>query len=369
MSDSQAVVDIAEKYYDSTDADNFYFNIWGGEDIHIGLYESPSQPVREASRLTVERMADQLEGVTADTRILDLGAGYGGAGRYLAKRFGCHVSCLNWSETQNNRNREITEAAGLSNLIDVVHGNFEELPFDPNSFDIIWSQDSFLHSGNRVRVLDEVARVLRSKGFYRAELKKRGFDEIKVIEMTDQLGRHYSRVREELSGRYDEMIRLASKEYVDRMLSGLKAWVDAPEVEYNPPHDQRHKVTFVASLDLDLLTASARWQYNTGRPFTQGYGTDNFLEIRGLRGLPRSERGNNRLLYERPYNARLPAYHRLDVSAERDFNIHSQTTLTVEGGAINAYNRQNLFYLDLLTGERVDQLPIIPYIGLTLSLQ
>ena len=29
--------DITEKYYDSDDADRFYYHIWGGEDIHIGL--------------------------------------------------------------------------------------------------------------------------------------------------------------------------------------------------------------------------------------------------------------------------------------------------------------------------------------------
>ena len=28
----------AASYYDSTDADHFYADIWGGEDIHIGLY-------------------------------------------------------------------------------------------------------------------------------------------------------------------------------------------------------------------------------------------------------------------------------------------------------------------------------------------
>lgn len=149
----------------------------------------------------------------------------------------------------------------------------------------------------------------------------------------------------------------------------LNAWVNTTSIQYTPPHDQRHKVTLIASADLNVLTASARWQYNSGRPFTRAYGTDNFLEIRGLRGLPRSERGNNRLLYNRPYNARLPAYHRLDVSLERDFTLSPHLNLTVEGGAINAYDRRNLFYLDLLTRERVDQLPVIPYVGLTLDIR
>lgn len=149
----------------------------------------------------------------------------------------------------------------------------------------------------------------------------------------------------------------------------LAAWVEDSPIRYNPPHDQRHKVGLTATADLDFFSVSARWQYSSGRPFTQGYGTDNFLEIRGLRGLPTRERGNNRLLYEEQYGARLPAYHRIDVSVERTLDLSPSLALNLEGGAINAYNRRNIFYLDLLTRERVDQLPLIPYIGFTLDIR
>jgi hypothetical protein len=149
----------------------------------------------------------------------------------------------------------------------------------------------------------------------------------------------------------------------------LGAWTEESTIEYNPPHDQRHKVGVTAAVDLDLFSINARWQYSSGRPFTQGYGTDNFLEIRGLRGRPQNERGNNRLLYNQQYNARLPSYHRLDVSVERTFDLSPNFDLKVEGGAINAYDRRNLFYLDLLTRERVDQLPIIPYVGFSVDIQ
>ena len=38
MSDSySSVVKTAQEYYDSDDADNFYYHVWGGEDIHVGL--------------------------------------------------------------------------------------------------------------------------------------------------------------------------------------------------------------------------------------------------------------------------------------------------------------------------------------------
>src|SRR5690606_3437208 len=121
---------IAREYYNSSEADRFYAAIWGGEDIHIGLYKSGEEPIADASRRTVEEMMDQIkDDVTAESRVLDLGAGYGGAARQLARRFGCEVVCLNLSEVQNKRNRRLSREQGLSRLIDVVDGDFENVPY------------------------------------------------------------------------------------------------------------------------------------------------------------------------------------------------------------------------------------------------
>lgn len=261
-----SAVDLAEEYYDSSEADAFYKNVWGGEDIHIGLYESETEPIADASRRTVEKMADKLEGVTRDTRILDLGAGYGGSGRYLAQRFGCKAVCLNLSETQNDLNRKLTKEAGLEDLVSVVYGDFENVPDPDGSYDIVWSQDAFLHSGDRTRVLDEVKRLLRPGGqlvftdpmqsddcpegvlqpildrikletlgsiaFYREELAKRGFREESVEVLTDQLRNHYWRVGKELKANYDEAVARSGQEYVDNMLKGLRHWVDGADNGY-----------------------------------------------------------------------------------------------------------------------------------------
>ena len=149
----------------------------------------------------------------------------------------------------------------------------------------------------------------------------------------------------------------------------LGAWVGDSVLDYSPPHDRRHKVGAVASLDTDWITASMRWQYGSGRPFTQVYGYDTLLEIRGLRDTPSSAVGLPRALFDRPYRARLPSYHRLDVSLERSFDIGSNLRLSTKAGAMNAYNRSNVFYIDLFTLDRVDQLPIIPYLSFQVDFQ
>jgi len=262
---SQAVA-TAEEYYDSSEADAFYLKVWGGEDIHIGLYEKPDEEIATASRRTVSTMAAALTDLDADSRIIDLGSGYGGSARYLAATFGCHVTCLNLSQTQNALNQKKNDETGLSSLIDVVHGSFEDIPSPAAQYDVAWSQDAFLHSGNLRRVLDEIGRVLKPGGqviftdpmqaddcpdgvlqpildrihletlgsfaYYRSALTKIGFEEVTVSPMLNQLKAHYTRVGEELQSRYDEIVALSGQTYVDNMLRGLQHWVAGADSDY-----------------------------------------------------------------------------------------------------------------------------------------
>jgi sarcosine/dimethylglycine N-methyltransferase len=260
------VVETARQYYNSDDADNFYFHIWGGEDIHIGLYETPDEEIGVASRRTVERMAAMLEGIDHGARVIDLGAGYGGSARYLARTFGCHVTALNLSETENARDRAMVAEQGLQDRVDVVDGSFEQIPADDASFDVVWSQDAILHSGQRRQVIEEVARVLKPGGqfiftdpmqaddcpegvlqpvldrihldtlgsfaFYRGAAAAVGLEEVAVDDLTPQLVRHYGRVRAELQRRREDIAGFVSQDYIERMLQGLGHWVEAGENGY-----------------------------------------------------------------------------------------------------------------------------------------
>lgn len=146
-------------------------------------------------------------------------------------------------------------------------------------------------------------------------------------------------------------------------------WSGEPPVEFSPPHDVRHKLGLTASIETGWLTASARWQYNSGLPFTSVYGYDTMLEIRGLRHSPFEDVGTPRAFFRNAYGARLPDYHRFDFSLERTIDFSPSVGLSVEAGAINAYNRANVFYIDIFTLDRVDQLPLIPYLSLQVDLQ
>ncbi|MDX1428824.1 MAG: TonB-dependent receptor, partial [Rhodothermales bacterium] len=131
--------------------------------------------------------------------------------------------------------------------------------------------------------------------------------------------------------------------------------------KYAPPHDRRHQVSAVVSFEYKDFQLSMRWQYGSGLPFSRSIGFDRFVLINGRTNV-RLDPGSTRVLYGAPYDGRLPDYHRFDVSLEKKFSFRS-AALTLQAGLINAYDRQNLFYMDLFTLDRVDQLPLIPSFG------
>jgi sarcosine/dimethylglycine N-methyltransferase len=258
--DQSNPVDRARAYYNSEDADTFYHTVWGGEDLHIGIYESDDDTIFDASRRTVERIAGKIRNPGKEMRVLDLGAGYGGSMRYLARHYGCRAVALNLSEVENERNRRMNKEQGLEELIEVVDGSFEKLDFKDNTFNVVWSQDSFLHSAEREHVLTEAARVLKPGGdfvftdpmkaddcpeevlqpildrlqledlgspaFYRSAGETHGLRLLEFEELQDQLPRHYARVLEELEQREEELRKKISADYLDRMKTGLRHWVE-----------------------------------------------------------------------------------------------------------------------------------------------
>ncbi len=256
-----STVDTAREYYNSTDADRFYATIWGGEDIHIGLYDSDNDSIVDASRRTVEKMASTVKNLDSKTRVLDIGSGYGGSARYLNKEYGCQVGCLNLSDIQNKRNRELNQKEGISLAINVIDGSFEDIPLPNGSVDLVWSQDAILHSGDRKKVFEEVARVLAKGGqfiftdpmqsakcpkkvlqpildrihldslgsieYYQQLANDLELKEVEIADLSKNLPAHYSRVLQELVAQHNTLIRVCAEEYLANMKVGLQHWVDA----------------------------------------------------------------------------------------------------------------------------------------------
>jgi hypothetical protein len=151
------------------------------------------------------------------------------------------------------------------------------------------------------------------------------------------------------------------------------AWVNRydGQIEYVPHYDRRHNVNLVSSYrfgNKQLWEFNARWNFGSGFPFTQtqgyyekltfgqGAGTD-YLTDNGFLGIQ----------YAALNKARLPYYHRLDLSLMRRFELGKHSILELNLSVTNIYNRDNIFYVNRITGDKVYQLPIMPSFGLSLS--
>ncbi|KAB1065949.1 methyltransferase domain-containing protein [Salibacter halophilus] len=263
---SQDLVKTTKDYYDSTDADEFYYRVWGGEDIHIGIYESPDEDIFTASARTVKKMTSLLPAIDENTKVLDMGSGYGGSARYLVSQFGCHVTCINLSDTENERNKVRTKEKGLEEYIDIHSDNFEKMPYDDESFDLIWMQDAILHSGNKEQVFKEIQRVLKPGGHfiftdpmqsddcpdgvlepilkrihlgelgsvkrYRQLAAANNLEAVNILEMPDQLRQHYTNVLKGLNNQREELTEVCSETYLENMESGLNHWIEGAKKGY-----------------------------------------------------------------------------------------------------------------------------------------
>ena len=154
----------AAAYYDDADVAAFYRLCWGGEDIHIGRYDTGAETVAEASAAMTRHLLE-LAGIAAGQRVLDIACGYGGTLRRLA-RMGCRPAGIDISAVCVAEARRRNAEAGLSDRIAVSEGNFHEIGGPNAAWDAVICQESLIHSTDRPRVFAEVFRVLRPGGVF-----------------------------------------------------------------------------------------------------------------------------------------------------------------------------------------------------------
>lgn len=155
-----------------------------------------------------------------------------------------------------------------------------------------------------------------------------------------------------------------SKITYEAATESLGAWIDGEIYSYSPAHDRRHQFNVVSSYELFDFTTSISWELSSGNPFTKIQAFD--VALTNLPDdHPLDDPGIAHILYDQPYDGRLPAYHRLDISIERPIQIGPHFELITEIGGINIYDRRNVFYFDSLTMQRVDQTPVFPYLSIT----
>ena len=141
---------------------------------------------------------------------------------------------------------------------------------------------------------------------------------------------------------------------------------------YPTVFDRRHNVNLLATYNFGSdrsWEASARWNMGSGFPFTQTQGFYGNQELGdGISSNIITNNPNLGIIYDEKRNGgRLPYFHRLDVSLKKTIEFSKTSNLVVTLSATNAYNRENIFFVDRITTNRVNQLPILPSLGAVFS--
>ncbi len=256
--DIGAIVSSTQAYYDGP-ADEIYRTIWG-DNVHLGVPCSAECPHPEAMEHTNEMMAEAIS-LGPEARVLDLGCGYGSTARYLAGNFGCAVTGTNISERELDTARSRATEAGLDHLLSFEYEDFHELRYAEGSYDVVWSQEAFLHAVDKNVVLSECRRVLKPGGsliftdiLVRRDTpetdRERIYDRVKSPDMWDlddyrqalsnldlpvlreedwsqHVARSYGWVRDRLQENRNALMLRIGAETIDRTVEALSFWVDS----------------------------------------------------------------------------------------------------------------------------------------------
>jgi sarcosine/dimethylglycine N-methyltransferase len=108
-------------------------------------------------------------GITAKSRILDVGAGIGGPARYIAHKTGCQVVALELQEDLNEVGQDLTARCGLSDRVTHLCGDILTESFEPGTFDAVVSWLCLYHIPDHPRLYSRLANALKPGGLLYAE--------------------------------------------------------------------------------------------------------------------------------------------------------------------------------------------------------
>ncbi|KAF2092473.1 S-adenosyl-L-methionine-dependent methyltransferase [Rhizodiscina lignyota] len=154
-----------EDYYSSFESRLGYWLLLGNT-RHCGLYKkgqlSPF-PISRAQRAMEEKLYTRL-GLKEGARILDAGAGSGYVAIYMARK-GLNVQAIDVTPHHLVDAQKNVRENGLTEKIAVDYGDYHNLTtFNDESFDGIYTMETFVHADDPVKVLNNFYRLLKPGG-------------------------------------------------------------------------------------------------------------------------------------------------------------------------------------------------------------
>lgn len=140
---------------------NYMVN-FGGDLLacHFGLW-GPDTTTDQEALLRANQTLVQGCDLGPRQHILDAGCGVGGTAITLAERYGVHVTGLTICEPHIAVATEHAKQRGVGHLVEFLHGDFMDLPFPDEKFDMVLNHESFCYAPDKLAYLRGVCRVLK----------------------------------------------------------------------------------------------------------------------------------------------------------------------------------------------------------------
>ena len=150
-----------QKLAKTNDRSEFRFMNYGFEDGN-GLELEPED---EPNRMFIQLYSMNIRGVDLEGRdVLEVGSGRGGGASWIAKtHFPARLTGVDFSSEAVGLCKRWY--AGQSNL-NFVEGNAQDLPFDDESFDVVYNVESSHCYGDMAAFVEQAHRVLRPGGLF-----------------------------------------------------------------------------------------------------------------------------------------------------------------------------------------------------------
>ncbi|MCP4328428.1 MAG: methyltransferase domain-containing protein [Alphaproteobacteria bacterium] len=121
---------------------------------------APVDEFHVGGRRATEDFLTQLS-LSADTHVLDIGCGLGGAARFAADRFGCRVTGIDLTDEYVEAGKVLLGWVGLEDRVSLEQGSALDMPFDDDRFDAAYMLHVGMNIADKARLFTEVGRVVR----------------------------------------------------------------------------------------------------------------------------------------------------------------------------------------------------------------
>lgn len=111
----------------------------------------------------VDVLADKA-GIRREHHVLDVCSGMGGPARWIAHRYGCRVTGLDFTESRVEAAKRLTRRVRLDHLVDFVRGDATDMPLPDSRYDVLIGQESWLHIPDKAALIKQCARVVKPTG-------------------------------------------------------------------------------------------------------------------------------------------------------------------------------------------------------------